>query len=361
MSSNNPFALAMNDEYVHYRDPPLPPQLHSRTSTPPSRSRRSPPTEVAAPPSYEEAAGPEVSREYPKEKESSSNSSSSRGRNPPPRPPALDSSRSDKLRRSRSESDKKGASHHRSSSGRHRSERKDKDRERKLKSGKSPAKKPQPVKSKNLDTIDKLDVTAFFGGWFHHDGPFDACTPHRNKNVKAAPVMAFPADGPNNSIQGASKVDKHPHVDIAFGNYDDAQNEIVGKKMSYKHSNNSDPTSSLYLPKQNPSIVNFDAKQKAVPIHGEVTPGLGSSTFVDGAPAPKTFQGDEYLSPNSGGIGRKKSIVQRLRKNSGSENPSRRGSLEDQIYGEDEYAGSGSGGAGNLLLRRVKSLKVGRK
>lgn len=56
--------------------------------------------------------------------------------------------------------------------------------------------KSMAVISKNVDTIDKLDVTGLFGGSFHHDGPFDACTPHRNKNNKAAPVAAFPADGP---------------------------------------------------------------------------------------------------------------------------------------------------------------------
>lgn len=359
MSSNNPFAAALNEPnaYVHHRDPPPPPgtQTRTRTNTPPARP---PKPSGLAPPSYEEAAGPEVSRssEYPREKPASSTSSSSS------RPPEHQSTRDASNRpprRSRSESDKKTSSH------RHR-DRSDKDRERRHK--KSPSKKAaQPVKSKNLDTIDKLDVTGFFGGGFHHDGPFDACTPHRNKNVKAAPVMAFPADGPNNSISG-SKVNKHPHMNMAFGNYDESQNEIVGRApgkvdvpyTKTNHSNNSDPTAALYLPKHNPSVVNFDANQKAVPVHGEVTPGLGSSTFVDGAPAPKAAAADEYLAPpNGGGLGRKKSLVQRLRKNSNSENNSRRGSNDSPE--PRSYLTAEEEGSGNSLLKRVRSLKVGRK
>ncbi|GMF07737.1 unnamed protein product [Ambrosiozyma monospora] len=113
--------------------------------------------------------------------------------------------------------------HHRSDSDRERRDRSDKDRsERRHRSGRhKSSRKRDPVmdKPKNLDTIDKLDVTGFFsGGGFHHDGPFDACTPHRNKNSRAAPVMAFPADGPNNSIKGVAPVNnKEQQFDMVFG------------------------------------------------------------------------------------------------------------------------------------------------
>ena len=50
----------------------------------------------------------------------------------------------------------------------------------------SSKKKPSPSRKKGspLDSIDKLDITGMYGqGSFHHDGPFDACRPHRNKRT----------------------------------------------------------------------------------------------------------------------------------------------------------------------------------
>lgn len=384
MSSNNPFASALNDldSYVHHRDPPPPPSNGSTRPSGAVPSRPPKPDSFAPPPSYEEVASPD--REYPKEK---SSSSSSRYQQPP----------SASSRQSRSHSD---TSRHRSHRSSHHHSDRDRDRERrhhKSSRNKSPSKKkPEPVKAKNLDTIDKLDVTAFFGGGFHHDGPFDACTPHRNKNIKQAPVMAFPVDGPNNSIKGLAPTSKDEQMNLAFGNYEADQNEIINRKASIKKPSNTkvstrtlpaddasdenlanpliktnkqsdDPTTTLYTPKQNPSVINFDANRVAEPIHGSTTAGLGSSTFLDGAPAPKI--NDEYLSVNNGGLGRKKSLVQRLRKNSASENSSRRNSHDNNLgrtqsppsrpsFGEDEIGGGSSSG-GNSLLRRVKSLKVG--
>lgn len=340
MSSNNPFASAMTGEYVHYRDPPPPPRESSSSSSSRSRPPRPPRDTKAAPapppPSYEEAAGPKAAaKEYPREKQPSSSSSSSR----PHR------SHSDSARHRHRHHDKSKRPH-KSSSSRHKS-----------------LKKTEPHNSEGLDTIDKLDVSAFFGGRFHHDGPFDACTPHRNKNSKAAPVMAFPADGPNNSMKAPTNNDKNSHIYLAFGEgYD--QNEIVGSAgprqqnpgIPKTNKSSGDPQS-IYTPQMNPSVTAFDANVKAEPVHGLTTAGLGSSTFLDGAPAPR---GDDFLSPppNGGGLGRKKSLVQRLRKNSGSDVPSSRSSNDADDYrssfGEEDAQSSS-------LLRRVRSLKVGRK
>lgn len=204
--------------------------------------------------------------------------------------------------------------------------------------------------------------------------------------------MAFPVDGPNNSIKGLAPTTKDDQMNLAFGTYDVDQNEIVNRKVSVKapstkvitkkvshedgseenlanpliktNKQSNDPASTLYTPKQNPSVINFDANRTAEPVHGSTTAGLGSSTFLDGAPAPKI--NDDYLSPGNGGLGRKKSLVQRLRKNSASENSSRRNSHDSNLgrtqsppsrpsFGDEEINGNG----GNSLLRRVKSLKVG--
>lgn len=343
MSSNNPFSVELQepDSTTRLLDPHTSHTRVRNAGTPPAR----PPKEEPLPPSYEEAAGFDASRrDYPREKLDRSESSS-RHRH---------GYHSSRPRRSHSESDGHGRS------GRaHRSER-----ERRRKS-----KKPEPVKSKNLDTIDKLDVTAFFGGGFHHDGPFDACTPHRNKNVKAPPVMAFPADGPNNSIKGQKGGNvKDEQMNLAFG-YDDRDEDYyspskghpkveVAPVIKTNHISGDMPTT-LHTPKQNPSVINFDSNMKAEPIHGNITAGLGSSTFVDGAPAPRNA--DDFLSPGMN-LGRKKSLVQRLRKSS-SENNSRRNSNDEVLERRDSDGGDDSDfkRSQNSLLRRVKSLKVGKR
>lgn len=66
------------------------------------------------------------------------------------------------------------------------------------------------------------------------------------------------------------------------------------------------------------------AVSKVEPVHGEETMGLGTSTFLDGAPASRAAvakaqqeeaEQRERITPGaaSGGIGRKKSIAQKIR------------------------------------------------
>ncbi|EPQ27458.1 uncharacterized protein PFL1_04996 [Pseudozyma flocculosa PF-1] len=47
------------------------------------------------------------------------------------------------------------------------------------------------AKSSRMDVIDRLDLSGINGAsMFHHDSPYDACTPHMNRG-KRAPVKAF--------------------------------------------------------------------------------------------------------------------------------------------------------------------------
>ncbi|KAG8925767.1 hypothetical protein FRC02_009437 [Tulasnella sp. 418] len=49
--------------------------------------------------------------------------------------------------------------------------------------------------SAHADVIDKLDYSGLGGGMFHHDGPFDACAPSRNRHKNhRAPINAFNGD-----------------------------------------------------------------------------------------------------------------------------------------------------------------------
>lgn len=168
-----------------------------------------------------------------------------------------------------------------------------------------------------LDVIDKLDVTGIYG--VHHDGPFDACNPHRNKKThKLAPVQAFPADSANNALSGFGPVNlkaDHSHV---FGNRDpEAFHDFTasGRRDSSPGLLDVRPSGSR--------TQSFDPKA-AETIHGDETIGLGTSTFLDGAPASKVAMertmsetaDDRPQSSNNGmggGLQRKKSLAQKIR------------------------------------------------
>lgn len=394
MSSNNPFAFALNDSnsYVHHRDPP-PPPAHQKPNNIPlsqlgndsqnnnhnvsnsnsnsglkkSRSTysksipppRPPKVDMPPPPSYEEITGDNNRLEFPKDKpqqSSRSNSNIHKHSQKDSNQERVHKDRSDRSDRTREHRHRERRSHSDSAHYKERSSKSSKNK-------KSLKNDIKPVKAKNLDTIDKMDVTAFFGGGFHHDGPFDACTPHRNKNAKQPPVLAFPVDGPNNSISGLQSIDKNQQINLAFGNYeDDDQNEIVGRKSSIKDKSvvkTGHEANEFDAPQQNPGVFAFDANSKSTPVHGSTTAGLGSTTFIDGAPAPIRVNNVENDTPT---IGRKKSLVQRLRKTSSSEENTHRNSNESQTSGENGRRGSlkDDEPLGNSFIRRVKSLKVRR-
>ncbi|KAJ7706248.1 Pal1 cell morphology protein-domain-containing protein [Mycena rosella] len=77
-------------------------------------------------------------------------------------------------------------------------------------------KKSRKKGSQHADVIDRLDYTGV-GPMFHHDGPFDACAPSRNRQKNRAPMMAWsarPEDAPkefNNDNPYPS-----PHAMAAF-------------------------------------------------------------------------------------------------------------------------------------------------
>lgn len=246
---------------------------------------------------------------------------------------------------------------------------------------------------KNIDTIDKLDVTGLFGGAFHHDGPFDACTPHRNKNNKVAPVLAFPLDGPNSTISGTTKTKCAMNVVFGRDDIDDDDTYIYHPSKLMSDSNSSINTLDAIKPSNN--ITQFDAKTKTELVHGPITQGLGSTTFLDGAPAAPAAIRDNKLHKNQSGLQRKKSITQKLQKNNKTNAnyqssdlcakqvdekaytsmlklaKTHSGHLEsnDEEYDDDNDSylrvrfdeGIKKESTGNKLLRRVKSLKVNRK
>lgn len=142
---------------------------------------------------------------------------------------------------------------------------------------------------------------------FHHDGPFDAANPHRNrKKDNRAPMRAFPATSANMMLGGSGPINKGIDLERfhgvgveGFQDYGKAGNEVkrpeAGRAMS------------------------FDPLARVEPVHGDETLGLGTSTFLEGAPASKKAvmqrRESETQVPDGvgGGLQRKKSLAQRFR------------------------------------------------
>lgn len=175
---------------------------------------------------------------------------------------------------------------------------------------------------------------------FHHDGPFDACRPHRNKQPHKAPVAAFPKDSLTNTLAGGlgevPGLDRDKYFGLApqeaFQDYGVVATTGSSATPS-RQRRTSDPeqqTQQQRLPvrslkedvesqKIRPSVgirsTSFDPRSKTEPVHGVETVGLGTSTFLEGAPAPKSAikaaNDDDY--EDGGGLARKKSLVQKIK------------------------------------------------
>lgn len=158
--------------------------------------------------------------------------------------------------------------------------------------------------NRRMDIIDQLDATSIYGtGLFHHDGPFDALNPHRNRgSSRRAPMQAFPKDSLNNSLGGAGPLNSQADHSTFMGNATDEafRDFSTGKAKG----------ASI---KEGPI---FDAAGRD-PVHGDETHGLGTSTFLEGTPAARSTierrQAEQAQENIEGGLQRKKSLAQRIR------------------------------------------------
>lgn len=145
---------------------------------------------------------------------------------------------------------------------------------------------------------------------FHHDGPFDACNPHRNrKKDHRAPMQAFPANSANMALGGSGPV----HSTIDLNKFHGIGTEGYKDYGTGYEASGRRPEAARGL--------SFDPYARTEPVHGEETFGLGTSTFLEGAPASRKaierreseLEAQQRAELAAGGIGRKKSIAQRLR------------------------------------------------
>jgi hypothetical protein len=200
-------------------------------------------------------------------------------------------------------------------------------REREREAGKDPK-----ARKGRLDIIDQLDATSIYGTgreWpfltycdranisvFHHDGPFDACNPHRNRaGSKRAPMQAFPKDSLNNIIGGGGPLNARPDHATFLGNNDEEAFKDYSRGGAGPSSYAS-YGSGAGKPNKHIEPVVVSAAQRIELVHGDESLGLGTSTFLEGAPASRNAiqrRETEEAIPEGNGIQRKKSLAQKFR------------------------------------------------
>ena len=164
----------------------------------------------------------------------------------------------------------------------------------------------------------------------HHDGPFDACNPHRNrKGSQRAPMQAFAKDSMNNRLDGSGPINKNIDLERFHGLGDEgftdfstsASSNPVAEPVSfepYAGASASNRHGRDYRPGVD-RTTSFNPGERVEPVHGDESLGLGTSTFLEGTPAARSAiqrreaESDSNGTGNSGGLGRKKSLVQKIR------------------------------------------------
>lgn len=129
-------------------------------------------------------------------------------------------------------------------------------------------------------------------------------------------MQAFPKDSLNNVLGGGGPVNKRPdHATFLGHNDDEAFKDYSKGGVGYNSFEPYDNGAVRPGPVRQESHI-LSATTRVEPIHGEETLGLGTSTFLEGAPASKTAmqrRESEQNSPPDGGLGRKKSLAQKIR------------------------------------------------
>ena len=160
---------------------------------------------------------------------------------------------------------------------------------------------------------------------FHHDGPFDACNPHRNrKGSQRAPMQAFPKDSANNIIGGSGPVNKtinlaqfHGQTAEGFTDYSSLGTVNPATESIALEPYAGAPALLKSDLRPNVETVGFNTTAKVEAVHGDETLGLGTSTFLEGAPAARTAiqrrESETEVPSAGGGLGRKRSLAQKIR------------------------------------------------
>ena len=142
-------------------------------------------------------------------------------------------------------------------------------------------------------------------------------------------MAAFPKDSANNSMGGSGPVNKNIDLAQYHGHQPDSFRDFNAAAGKSDVTPNNDPTMGpgmgmQYRGNARPGadrVSAFNATANVDPVHGDESLGLGTSTFLEGAPAPRTAierRESEDDTNAAVGLGRKKSLVQRFRGGSAS-------------------------------------------
>jgi hypothetical protein len=143
-------------------------------------------------------------------------------------------------------------------------------------------------------------------------------------------MQAFPAGSANNALGGSGPVNKNIDLERFHGlgaeGFTDYNKTAAEEAMFKKHPSGDRSAS-------------FDPKSRVEQVHGEETVGLGTSTFLEGAPASRIAiqrreSENEAAVLQQNGLGRKKSLAQRIR-----------GISQPKRYGEGGQRITSPGGA----------------
>jgi len=129
-------------------------------------------------------------------------------------------------------------------------------------------------------------------------------------------MKAFPKDSANNALGGAPIDPKTVNHNQYFGNPgEEAYADFSSGARRSKEGAD-------YRPNIKNRSQSFDPVARVDPVHGDETLGLGTSTFLEGAPASRTAiqtmvqRRESEVEPmeNAGGLSRTKSIAQRIQR-----------------------------------------------
>lgn len=129
-------------------------------------------------------------------------------------------------------------------------------------------------------------------------------------------MHAFPKDSANNALGGSGPLNKNIDLDRFHGRETEGFNDY--SRGANLESNSGYVHDTYGQMKLRTADQAFDAKQKTMPVHGQYSEGLGTSTFLEGAPASKAAMQrreseNEESALGGGGLSRKKSLAQRIR------------------------------------------------
>ena len=140
-------------------------------------------------------------------------------------------------------------------------------------------------------------------------------------------MQAFPKDSANNVIGGSGPVHKkidlaqyHGHGEDSFADFNTtvATKDAQPAYEPYSGATNGTDSEAQYRGDARPGAgVNrtsaFVATAKVKKLHGDESLGLGTSTFLEGAPAPRVAIQRRESEEDGGGLGRKRSLAQKIR------------------------------------------------